>query len=100
MNSASARSEPHVPSIDDTIGAHARLLSEQLQAMSEALFPPSSKKELRRFTSGEAARLIGVSDSRLRQLSLAGEGPQPAVTPGGRRYYTLAQLNALRKLLA
>jgi chromosome partitioning protein len=100
VNSASARSEPHVPSIDDTIGAHARLLSEQLQAMSEALFPPSSKKELRRFTSGEAARLIGVSDSRLRQLSLAGEGPQPAITPGGRRHYTLAQLNALRKLLA
>lgn len=100
MNSASVRSEPHVPSIDDTIGEHAQLLSEQLQAMSEALFPPASEKELRKFTSGEAARLIGVSDSRLRQLSLAGEGPQPAITPGGRRHYTLAQINALRQMLA
>jgi chromosome partitioning protein len=100
VNLASTRSEPAVPSIDQTIGAHAQLLSEQLQAMSEALFPPASTKELRKFTSGEAARLIGVSDSRLRQLSLAGEGPQPAVTPGGRRHYTLAQINALRQLLA
>ena len=100
MNLASVRLEPHVPSIDETIGAHATLLSEQLQAMSEALFPPASEKELRKFTSGEAARLIGVSDSRLRQLSLAGEGPQPAMTPGGRRHYTLAQINALRDMLA
>jgi len=97
---ASVRSEPRAPSIDETIGAHASLLSEQLQAMSEALFPPASEKELRKFTSGEAARLIGVSDSRLRQLSLAGEGPQPAITPGGRRHYTLAQINAVRHLLA
>lgn len=100
MNIASLRSEPRVPSIDETIGAHAELLSEQLQAMSEALFPPASEKELRKFTSGEAARLIGVSDSRLRQLSLAGEGPQPALSPGGRRHYTLSQINALRKMLA
>lgn len=100
MNAASARSVGHLPSVDDTIGAHARLLTEQLQAMSLALFPPASKKELRKFTSGEAARLIGVSDSRLRQLSLAGEGPQPDVTSGGRRLYTLAQLNELRRLLA
>lgn len=97
---ASIRSDSVVPSIDETIGAHASLLSEQLQAMSEALFPPMSEKELRKFTSGEAARLIGVSDSRLRQLSLAGEGPQPAITPGGRRHYTLAQINELRRLFA
>lgn len=100
VNLASLRSEPRVSSIDETIGAHAELLSEQLQAMSEALFPPESEKELRKFTSGEAARLIGVSDSRLRQLSLAGEGPQPALSPGGRRHYTLSQINALRRMLA
>ncbi len=100
MNSASARLELLHSSIDDTIGEHARLLSDQLQAMSEALFPPASKKELRKFTSGEAARLIGVSDSRLRQLSLAGEGPRPAITTGGRRLYTLAQLNEIRRILS
>ncbi len=100
MNLAAALSELPTPSADETIGSHANLLSEQLQAMSEALFPPASQKELRKFTSGEAARLIKISDSRLRQLSLAGEGPQPAVTPGGRRHYTLAQINEIRRLLA
>jgi chromosome partitioning protein len=100
VNEALGRLVGHPPSIDETIGRHAQLLSEQLQAMSLALFPPASKKELRKFTSGEAARLIGISDSRLRQLSLAGEGPQPDVTSGGRRLYTLAQLNELRRMLA
>jgi chromosome partitioning protein len=91
---------PQLPSINETIGNHARALSEQLQAMSLALFPPASKKALRRFSSGEAAKLIRVSDSRLRQLSLAGEGPQPELTPSGRRLYSLAQLNEIRRLLA
>ncbi|RYE39050.1 MAG: plasmid partitioning protein RepA, partial [Hyphomicrobiales bacterium] len=67
---------------DETIAADARALSAQLQAMRERLFPPVSQKTLRSFTSGEAARLIGVSDGYLRQLSLAGEGPQPVVGPG------------------
>jgi chromosome partitioning protein len=82
------------------ITAHAALLAGQLQAMSEALFPPTAAKTLRRFTSGEASRWIGVSDSRLRQLALAGEGPQPLTGPGGRRLYTLAEMNALRRVLA
>ncbi len=82
------------------ISRHAAALSQQLRAMSEAMFPPSSTKALRRFTSGEAARWIGVSDSRLRQLGLAGEGPQPATGPGGRRLYTLSEINALRHVLA
>jgi chromosome partitioning protein len=88
------------PAPDETIAADARALSAQLQAMRERLFPPASQKTLRSFTSGEAARLIGVSDGYLRQLSLAGEGPQPVVGPGGRRYYSLADINALRHFLA
>lgn len=89
-----------LPSIDETIGAQADLLSSQLQAMSEALFPPTSHKVLRRFTSGEAAKLIGVSDSTLRKMTLAGEGPQPQTTSNGRRLYTLADVNEIRRLLA
>jgi chromosome partitioning protein len=85
---------------DEAIAEDARALSAQLQAMRERLFPPASQKTLRSFTSGEAARLIGVSDGYLRQLSLAGEGPQPQVSPGGRRYYTLADIDALRHFLA
>ena len=87
-------------SVDETIGAQADLLSSQLQAMSEALFPPSSHKVLRRFTSGEAAKLIGVSDSTLRKMTLAGEGPQPQTTSNGRRLYPLSDINAIRRFLA
>lgn len=86
--------------VDVMIGEHARLLSSQLQAMSEALFPPTSHKTLRRFTSGEAARLMRVSDSTLRKMTLAGEGPQPELTHSGRRLYTLAQINEIRARLA
>lgn len=89
-----------MPSVEDTIGAQADILSSQLQAMSEALFPPTSHKVLRKFTSGEAARLISVSDSTLRKMTLAGDGPQPELASNGRRLYTLAQINELRQLLA
>jgi chromosome partitioning protein len=89
-----------LPSVDDTIGEHAELLSSQLQSMSEALFPPTAHKILRRFTSGEAARLIGISDSTLRKMTLAGEGPQPETTSNGRRLYTLGEINQIRHLLA
>lgn len=83
------------------IAADAALLSERLCGMRQRLAPPSSKKQLRSFTSGEAARLIGVSDGYLRQLSLSGEGPQPsAVSPSGRRFYTLNDVNGLRHYLA
>jgi chromosome partitioning protein len=86
--------------IDEVIAADARILSGNLQALRERIFPPTSKKELRRFSSGEAARLIGVSDSYLRQRSLAGEGPLPETTNTGKRLYTLAQINDLRRMLA
>ncbi len=85
---------------DDRIAVHARLLSNQLQALRERLFPPESQKTLRTFTSGEAARLIGVSDSYLRQLSSDGVGPIPETSSNGRRSYTLAQINELRRHLA
>jgi chromosome partitioning protein len=62
---------------DRAIAADAEMLSAQLQAMRNRLFPPTAQKALRKFTSGEAAKLIGVSDGYLRQLSIAGEGPQP-----------------------
>jgi chromosome partitioning protein len=89
-----------LPTLDDRISRHAELLSKQLLALRERLFPPESRKTLRTFTSGEAARLIGVSDSYLRQLSSEGLGPAPQTSSSGRRSYTLAQINELRRHLA
>jgi chromosome partitioning protein len=89
-----------IPAVDEMIGSQAELLSSQLQAMNETLFPPASRKVLRKFTSGEAARLMSISDSTLRKMSLSGEGPQPDVVSNGRRLYTLSQINDIRGLLA
>ena len=85
---------------DRQVAADAQILSAQLSALRERLFPPTSQKILRPFSSGEAAKLVGVSDGYLRQLSISGEGPAPAIGPGGRRSYTLGDVNELRRYLA
>lgn len=64
------------------------------------MFPPSAQKHLRSFSSGEVARIVGVSDGYLRQLSLDGLGPKPTTGAAGRRSYTLGQVNELREYLA
>jgi chromosome partitioning protein len=86
------------PSMTDVIAGDGRALSDELQALRQTLFPPASQKTLRTFSSGEAAKLLGVGDAYLRQLSLGGKGPQPAIQ-GGRRSYTLDQINDLRRFL-
>lgn len=82
------------------ISRQAEVLSARLRAVGERVFPPSASKGLRSFTSGEVARIVGVSDGYLRQLSLDGLGPKPALGTAGRRSYTLAQINELRSFLA
>jgi chromosome partitioning protein len=82
------------------ITRHASILSGQLRSLGAALFPPASGKSLRSFTSGEVAKIVGVSDGYLRQLSLDGLGPKPSIGYAGRRSYTLAQINELRTYLA
>lgn len=85
--------------IDRLVGEHAAKLSERLMAHRAQLFPPNARKELRRFSSGEVAALLGVKDAYLRKLSLEGRGPQPETGPGGRRLYTSDDIRALRHLL-
>ncbi|OYY84769.1 MAG: plasmid partitioning protein RepA [Rhizobiales bacterium 24-66-13] len=87
------------PLMTDVIAGDGAALSAELLAMREALFPPVSKKSLRSFSSVEAAKLIGIADAYLRQLSLGGKGPQPSLGAGGRRSYTLDQINELRVTL-
>ena len=85
---------------DQLIAQDARLLSGQLHALRQRLFPPAAHKTLRTFSSTEAAEWIGISDAYLRQVSLSGDAPEPAKTPGGRRVYTLAQIHDLRRSLS
>lgn len=86
--------------IDVTLGGDAKLLSAQLNSLRQRLFPPEAKKRLRLFSIGEVAKLLGVSVSHLRHLSLEGQGPVPETASGGRRYYSLEQINELRQFLA
>jgi chromosome partitioning protein len=86
------------PSPTEVIAADGGALSTELLALRQTLFPPSSQKTLRSFSSGEAAKLIGVADAYVRQLALGGKGPQVTVN-GGRRSYTLDQINELRQVL-
>ena len=83
----------------EVIAADGAALSQELLAMRQALFPPVSQKTLRSFSSVESAKLIGIADAYLRQLSLNGKGPQPAIGSGGRRSYTLDQINMIRAVL-
>lgn len=87
------------PLMTDVIAGDGAALSAELLAMREALFPPVSKKTLRSFSSVETAKLIGIADAYLRQLSIGGKGPQPSIGAGGRRSYTLEQINELRAVL-
>ena len=82
------------------ISRQAEMLSAQLTALNASLFPPTSKKRLRSFSSGEVAKMVGVSDGYLRQLSLDGLGPSPNIGHGGRRSYSAEQVLALREYLA
>ncbi|MGG7566814.1 plasmid partitioning protein RepA [Rhodovulum sp. DZ06] len=85
--------------IDELVAEHARALSERLALHREQLFPPDAQKQMRRFTSGEVARLLGVTDAYLRKLHLGGEGPEPETGAGGRRSYSTEDIAALRRLL-
>jgi chromosome partitioning protein len=87
------------PAIHDLIAGDARELSAKLHAHRMKLFPPEARKSLRGFTSGEVAKLIGINDGYLRQLSLEGKGPQPEISPSGRRSYTLNDVQNLRSYL-
>lgn len=85
--------------VTQVIAQDGDALSKELNNLRHELYAPEAKKTLRSFTSGEAAKLIGVADGYLRQLSLAGKGPQPTIGQGNRRSYTLEQINDLRRLL-
>lgn len=85
--------------IDETIWDDSQLLSQQLQALSERLFPPEATKQLRRFTSAETAKLIGITDSYIRQLAKQENILIPEKMDSGRRTFSLEEVHEVRKFL-
>lgn len=92
--------KPFTPQdLNAVIRQHSEWLANQLHSQRESLFPPDASKTMRKFTSGEAAALLGVNDSYLRKLNLDGKGPSPELTAGNRRLYSVEDIQALRVLL-
>ena len=85
--------------LNAVIRQHSEVLAAQLHSQRESLFPPDASKSMRKFTSGEAAALLGVNDSYLRKLHLDGKGPSPEVSSGNRRHYSAEDIHNLRILL-
>lgn len=89
---------------EDKIVRHAALLSGQLQAIREKMYPPEAQKTLRRLMTHEVSKLTSLSEANLRAvlrtLSVEGKGPVPARLENNYRVYTLEQVNELRRLLA
>ncbi|MET0528130.1 MAG: plasmid partitioning protein RepA [Microvirga sp.] len=83
----------------EVIRQHANSLSARLHAQRVRQNHPGIQKRLRKFTSGEVAKIIGVADSYLRQLSIEGKGPVIETAPNGRRLYSVDDINALRTYL-
>ena len=84
---------------DLAVKSDAEMLSRELFNLRARLFPPSASKELRSFTSGEAASLLGVRESYLKHLR-SGDGQKLQQGSASRRLYTLQQINELRRRLS
>jgi len=92
--------DPALNSVQDKIARHAKVLPEQLQAIRDKMYAPTSQKSLRRFMTLEVSQLTSISEAMLRTLSNEGKGPAPERLPNNYRVYTLDQVNELRRLVA
>lgn len=93
----------HIPEKEDAaqrIVRHAGVLSNQMQALRERMYPPHAEKALRRFMTNEVSKLTSIPESTLKTMSIEGKGPIPARLENNHRAYTLAQINELRRLFA
>ena len=89
---------PAPAALKDLVQKHGAALSAQLQAHHRSIFPPEAEKTIRPFTPAEAAKLLGIHESYLRQVAAEGNAGQAAGKPG-RRSYTVEDMSDLRRLL-
>ncbi|MEX3317077.1 plasmid partitioning protein RepA [Sulfitobacter sp. PS-8MA] len=85
--------------INTRIRRNAETLSEALESHMLKVFAPDARKELRRFSAGEAAELLGISTSFLRKLHFDGKVVDVQTSPGGRRHYSAEDLLEIRRTL-
>ena len=85
--------------INSRIRRNAETLSEALESHMLKVFAPDARKELRRFSAGEAAELLGISTSFLRKLHFDNKVVDVQTSPGGRRHYSAEDLLSIRRTL-
>jgi chromosome partitioning protein len=78
------------------VQAQAQDLTQQLEGHRLASFPPTASKAFRRLSPAEAMRLLGITESYLRQTAASVYGPTES---GSRRSYTLEDLATLRETI-
>lgn len=78
---------------------HSDALSSQLQAHHIKVFPPTAEKGIRKFAPSEAAKLLGVGESYLRQIVAEVPEFNVSTSPGGRRIFSIEDIHAIRNHL-
>ncbi|MFB2552494.1 plasmid partitioning protein RepA [Ensifer soli] len=81
------------------IQRHSAALAGQLQAHHASVFPPHSEKGIRSFSPAETARLIGIGEGYLRQVAAEMTDLSASAHPGGRRSYSVEDIDRLRRHL-
>jgi chromosome partitioning protein len=84
---------------DEEILQQGELISDKLNMLRLEQYPPNAEKGLRFFSSAEVAEFLGVTQNHIKKLHLEGKGPDPQVSPSGRRSYTATQMLELRHFL-
>lgn len=84
---------------DELILGQGNELSKRLHRHRLENFPPNAQKSLRSFQLSEAAGYLGITAGHLKNLSLEGKGPEPAMTATGRRSYSAEQMLEMRHYL-
>lgn len=90
---------PQAFQMNRRIRENAQDLSAALESHMLSVFAPDARKELRVFSAGEAADILGISTSFLRKLHFDEKIPDVAATDTGRRHYTGENLSEIRDIL-
>ncbi|GAA4228458.1 chromosome partitioning protein [Sagittula marina] len=85
--------------INTRIRENAQNLAGALEQHLLKSFAPDARKELRLFSAGEAADLLGISASFLRKLHFEERVPDVHTTAGGRRHYSAQDVLNIRHIL-
>ncbi|MFB7146109.1 plasmid partitioning protein RepA [Agrobacterium deltaense] len=99
MKTKAEAKAPSRETLVSLIERHSSALAVQLQAHHLSTFPPTAQKGIRYFQPSEAAKFVGVKEVYLRQVSNDIDDLEVSTTPGGRRSYSVDDIDKIRRHL-